>query len=55
VIVTEVMPASGRVNVSAPAWDFFIDDVSFTATATTVSECKNGGWEAFGIFSISSL
>jgi hypothetical protein len=32
-------------------WDFFIDDVSFTAALpTTTAECKNGGWETFGIF-----
>jgi len=50
------LPDTGITSVtitrgtSATVWDFFIDDVSFTATATTVSECKNGGWEAFGIF-----
>jgi hypothetical protein len=53
---TFTLPDTGITSVtitrgtSATVWDFFIDDVSFTATATTVSECKNGGWEAFGIF-----
>ena len=53
---TFTLPDTGITSVtitrgtSATFWDFFIDDVSFTATATTVSECKNGGWEAFGIF-----
>jgi hypothetical protein len=53
---TFTLPDTGITSVtitrgmSATVWDFFIDDVSFTATATTVSECKNGGWVAFGIF-----
>jgi len=34
-------------------WDFFIDNVRFTvveAAPTAKSECKDGGWEAFGVF-----
>jgi hypothetical protein len=53
---TFTLPDAGITSVtitrgaSANAWDFFIDDISFTASATTVGDCKNGGWEAFGIF-----
>jgi hypothetical protein len=28
----------------------FIDDVQFTAFPITTAECKNGGWEAYGVF-----
>ena len=53
---TFALPDTGITSVtitrgtSASTWDFFIDDVAFTAFPTSADECKNGGWEAFGIF-----
>jgi hypothetical protein len=34
-------------------WDFFIDNVRFTeapTAPTAAAECKNGGWDTFGVF-----
>jgi hypothetical protein len=32
-------------------WDFFIDDVRFAeATPTSKDQCKNGGWQTYGVF-----
>jgi len=53
---TFTLPDAGITSVtitrgtSATTWDFFIDDVAFTAFPTTAGECKNGGWETFGTF-----
>ena len=47
-------------TVSTDFWNFFIDNVSFTPVApppppppalpSTAAECKDGGWDAFGVF-----
>lgn len=37
-------------TISTAFWDFFIDNVAFTAFPTTTSECKDGNWETFGFF-----
>jgi hypothetical protein len=53
---TFTLPDPGVTSVTiAPTtasalWDFFIDNVSFVAFPATTAECKNGGWEAFGVF-----
>ena len=39
----------GRTTASS-FWDFFIDNVVFDAFPITTAECKNGGWETFGVF-----
>jgi hypothetical protein len=43
---------SVTIGLTTPAgfYDFFIDDVQFTAFPITTAECKNGGWEAYGVF-----
>jgi hypothetical protein len=38
-----------RTTASA-FWDFFIDNVSFSAVPTATAQCKDGGWRTFGIF-----
>jgi hypothetical protein len=50
------LPDSGVTSVTisrtipADFWDFFVDNVSFTAFPTSKDECKNGGWQSFGVF-----
>lgn len=43
---------SVTIGLTTPSavYDFFIDDVQFTAFPISTSECKNGGWEAYGVF-----
>ncbi len=53
---TFTLPDSGITSVTitrttpSNVWDFFIDDVAFTAFPTTTADCKDGGWETFGVF-----
>ena len=59
---TFTLPDAGITSVTIARteptrfWDFFIDDVGFTVPTpsnpvpTDKSECKNGGWQSFGIF-----
>ena len=53
---TFALPDAGITSVTiSPTtaggfYDFLIDDVSFTAFPTTTAECKDGGWEAYGVF-----
>jgi hypothetical protein len=39
----------GRTTPSA-FYDFFIDNVRFTAFPITTAECKDDGWQAYGVF-----
>lgn len=43
---------SVTIGLTTPSalYDFFIDDVKFTAFPITTAECKSGGWEAYGVF-----
>lgn len=53
---TFALPDAGITSVTisrttaAAFWDFFIDNVSFTAFPITTAECKDGAWETFGVF-----
>ncbi len=53
---TFALPDAGITSVTisrttpSSFWDFFIDNVAFTAFPTTTAECKDGGWETFGVF-----
>lgn len=50
------LPDDGITSVSigltspSAVYDFLIDDVQFTAFPITTAECKDGGWEAYGVF-----
>ena len=43
---------SVTIGLTTPSavYDFFIDNVRVTAFPITTAECKNGGWEAYGVF-----
>ena len=53
---TFTLPDAGitsvTIGLTTPSafYDFFIDNVRFTAFPTTADECKKGGWEDFGAF-----
>jgi hypothetical protein len=46
------------VTITGPAepvasgllWDFFIDNISFTALPTSNDQCQRAGWQSFGAF-----
>jgi hypothetical protein len=59
---TFTLPDAGITSVTVTTttpsrfWDFFIDNVSYNVPTpsnpfpTNRSECKNGGWQSFGVF-----
>jgi hypothetical protein len=53
---TFALPDDGITSVTiarttpSSVWDFFIDNISFVAFPITTAECKNGGWQAYGVF-----
>jgi hypothetical protein len=44
--------SSVTIGLTTPSafYDFLIDNVRFTAFPITTAECKDGGWEAYGVF-----
>jgi hypothetical protein len=49
-VLSEVGITSVTITTSSSSWDFFIDNVRFTALPMAAAECKDGGWETFGAF-----
>lgn len=45
-----VVQVQVRETTPSTTWDFFIDNISFAPWPTQVSECKQGGWESYGVF-----